>query len=50
MKTSIKLFFLLFTFGLSLYSCSLEDEIVNENESELLSTDPPNKDDDPEID
>ncbi len=34
--------------SLSLFSCSVNDEITSEDETEILSTDLSNQDDDPE--
>ncbi|WP_299367643.1 hypothetical protein [Winogradskyella sp.] len=43
-------FILLMMFAsLSTVSCSIEDEMVTENASEIMATDPSNQDDDPEI-
>ena len=49
MKTLIKPLLVLCIFSLSICSCSIQDEIITEDESEIIASDPSNEDDDPEI-
>ncbi|BAO76872.1 hypothetical protein [Winogradskyella sp. PG-2] len=49
MKTLKRFTLLIMIICLNVTSCSIQDEIITEDDSEILSTDPANKDDDPEI-
>lgn len=51
MKVLTKLFFRLFVFSLVLISCTVQDDILNDDATETVATDDnPNKDTDPPID
>lgn len=50
MKKLIKPLLLLLLLNLSLFSCSVQDEVPVDDDSEILATDRTNQDDDPEID